>query len=182
MVRARSAELQQGMDLVAQHHLLSVAIGLLRQELESLVRVLYLVSERDLGVREELITASVAGERWTKQRGYAHLTDAELVRLAEKQHPGWVKQVYGFGCSFIHLSDAHDYLCRDPFRALPETERRIIVRQLNWYHHAELSTDSRFEDVARLAPDVLKKISSNLAHYVTMLERNDVLGEGLRVG
>ena len=40
-----------------------------------------------------------------------------MVDLAQGLH-GWTQLVYRFGCSFIHLSDLHDYQARDPFNLL----------------------------------------------------------------
>ena len=184
-VRARSGELQQAMELVFPHGLTSVAVGLLRQELDSLVRVLFLVTERDRNTRAHLISAAVAGERWrlpTASGRSAYMTDRALVEVAEQEHPGWVNLVYGFGCSFIHLSALHDYQCRDPFRALPEEERRVIVRHLNHYHGGELSIRSTFGDVTMYVPQVLTKISTNLSIYVDMLERGEELRQQLITG
>ena len=93
----------------------------------------------------------------------------ELVELGES-FTGWARNVYRFGCSYIHLSDLHDHQARDPFQALSTEEREAITAQLNYYHGAKLSTASDFAEVALWVPHVLSKISTNLEFYVKQLE------------
>ncbi|MFE7772619.1 hypothetical protein ACFU5O_01700 [Streptomyces sp. NPDC057445] len=95
-----------------------------------------------------------------------------MVDHAESLH-GWARNVYDFGCRFIHLSNAHDHQARDPFRALPVEDRRVIANHLNKYHGGRgepVSIDSTFDDVIAYAPHVLKKISSNLEVEVARLQ------------
>lgn len=171
-VRARSLELQEAMALVAQRGLTSVMVGLLRQELDSLVRVMFLLAQRDRTLRSQLITDSVRGRRWrvpTPGGKTRLITDRELVELGES-FTGWAGNVYRFGCSYIHLSNLHDHQARDPFQALSTEEQEAITAQLNYYHGAKLSSSSSFDQVTRWVPDVLGKISTNLEFYIKQLE------------
>jgi hypothetical protein len=86
-VRARSAELSEAMDLVTARGLSRVLMGLLRQELESMVRVLFLLAQEDRELRSLLISAAVAGEQWRipNARGKRQkVHDAEIVAAADR--------------------------------------------------------------------------------------------------
>lgn len=170
-VGARSLELQEAMHLVAGRGLTSVEVGLLRQELDSMVRVMFLLAQGNRERRTELIEASINGQRWrlpTSSGKSALVTDRELVELADT-FTGWAGNVYRFGCAYIHLSDLHDHEARDPFRALPIGDREEIARHLNQYHGARLSAESTFVEVVYWVPNVMDKISTNLASYVKQL-------------
>jgi hypothetical protein len=162
------------MPLVARRGLTSVMVGLLRQELDSMVRVMFLLAQRDRTLRTRLIEDAVHGRRWrvpTPAGKEILVTDKVLIELGES-FTGWARNVYRFGCSFIHLSNLHDHEARDPFQALSFDERVAIASQLNQYHGARLSTESDFAEVAQWVPQVFGKISTNLELYVKQLEEN----------
>lgn len=164
--------MQEAMQLITERGLTSVAVGLLRQELDSLVRVLFLLAQSDRALRSSLVSAAISGERWrvpTPVGGSALVTDRDLIEAADR-YTGWSRRVYLFGSSFIHLSDRHDHQARDPFKALPVEERDVIVEQLNHYHGAALTAESGFDEVAALVPRVLNKISCSLENNLNRLE------------
>jgi hypothetical protein len=151
---------------------LSIIVGILRQELDSMVRVIFLLSLPEPAERQRLLSSSVSGKDWevpTSKGRMRKVTDREMVERAQAFH-GWVRNVYLFGCSFIHLSDRHDYLARDPFRALPLAEREWIAQYLRRYHGGLASSDSTFREISAYAPKILNKISSNLEIYLARLE------------
>ncbi|GHB15906.1 hypothetical protein GCM10010306_004270 [Streptomyces umbrinus] len=162
------------MTVAAERGWRSIAIGILRQELDSMVRVIYLLAQPRV-IQADLLTSSVSGERWRIPTGNCKLkvvTDRDMVDLAQNLH-GWTRNVYEFGCSFIHLSSAHDYLARDPFQALPIEERDVIAKYINKYHGhlgEHLSVNSSFDDIISYAPAVLEKISSNLENDLMALQ------------
>jgi hypothetical protein len=78
-------------------------VAVLRQELDSMIRVIYLLSQSDIAFRDELIQASVEGKQWVAKGTKHRVTDKEMVELANELH-GWTESVYRFGCAFIHLS------------------------------------------------------------------------------
>jgi hypothetical protein len=110
-VRARSAEHRRAMTAV--QGIPGQMVSILRQELDSLVRVVFLLSQADRQYRSQLIEDSVAGRRWHRRNSRQHVTDREMVQLTDTLH-GWTKSVYAFGCAFIHLSSFHDHHVRDP--------------------------------------------------------------------
>ena len=178
MLRARSAEHRHSMLLVAPHGHASVMVGLLRQELDSMIRVIYLLTTKSRVQRLRFIKASLAGEKWTirdTQTGKTRkVTDRDMVnRSSTLRH--WTESVYRFGCAFIHLSNCHDYRARDPFCSLPPSEQNDIVQHLRYYHGGPISNTPTFADLVPLFPRVLDKVSTNLDHYIVQLESDDDL-------
>lgn len=112
IVRQRSTENEQAINLLSQSKLTGHVMSVLRQELDSMVRVIFLLRQT-LEERKHLISQTLNGERW-KMRNKALVSDAYMVNLANTLN-GWTKSVYKFGCLFIHLSWFHDYAFNDPF-------------------------------------------------------------------
>lgn len=172
-VRVRSKENAAAVHLLYKHSILSQIISILRQELDSMVRVIYLLNISDATYREELIEASVNGKKWLEQGTKKPITDRQMVELADKLN-GWTKSVYKFGCAFIHLSNLHDYQARDPIKAISTEEREDIVQHLEYYHGFSFNPtkidELRFDDIVPYLPRVFEKIASNLECYVKDLE------------
>ncbi|WP_224365398.1 hypothetical protein [Hyalangium versicolor] len=177
-IRARSAENMHAIHQLSRAGLHGVCVGLLRQELDSMVRVIFLLGISDKAERFALIRASVEGEMWRHSGGRRNrITDGEMVRFAQKLH-NWTESVYRFGCAFIHLSEKHDYLARDPLRALPKSEQRDIIEHLRYYHGHPREENPGFAEIVPLVPRVFEKIASNLRVYVERLEH----GKSLEMG
>lgn len=102
-------------------------MSVLRQELDSMVRVIFLLSQT-LEERNHLMNQTLSGQKW-KLRNNATVTDRQMVDLADTLN-GWTKSVYKFGCAFIHLSAFHDNT-QDPFRNLEGDEINSIKTHLN---------------------------------------------------
>lgn len=170
-VRNRSQEHLRAFDLVYGSGLYGQCISILRQELDSMVRVIYLLSQ-PIDRRNELISMSVDGKQWTRQNSKRRLTDFEMVSVARELH-GWTRSVYLFGCAFIHLSNLHDYNDRDPYLALPEGKRLSILKHCRDYHSAPTVEHPTAIDFIPILPEILKKITSNLGWYLECLEKNE---------
>ena len=171
-IRARSAEHRCALGLLHRHDLSGQVISILRQELDSMVRTIYLLSIDDLKERTRLIRRTLANEKWTVKtpRGRSQtITDRDMVELANALE-GWTEYVYKFGCAFIHLSAFHLHETRNPFLRLPERERADIIRYLRHYHGGLCSDSPSMHELAWLLPDVFRKISSNLDSYLKELE------------
>lgn len=167
-VRSRSAEHLAAMTVLANHYLPGQMMAVLRQELDSMVRVIYLL-RKPLQARTGLIDACVAGDRW---RLFGKLvTDREMVDLAQELQ-GWTASVYKFGCAFIHLSGLHDYNNRDPLSLISTGEREDILRHCRYYHLGPANDDASFADLVPLLPKVLDKIAGNLECYLDDLEND----------
>lgn len=147
-------------------------MSILRQELDSMVRTIWLLSIMDMAERTRLIKATLTGEKWTMttNNGNARkITDREMVELAQKLQ-GWTQSVYKFGCAFIHLSDFHNHAVQDPFRRLPESERQDILVHMRNYHGGPPEDNPDMAEIARYLPHVFDKIAGNLEFYLKLLE------------
>ena len=167
-VRSRSNEHQQAMSLLSKADLAGQMVAILRQELDSMVRVIYLLAQPS-DRRSLLIEASVRGEKWTQQNSKKTVTDKEMVDLSQSLQ-GWTGSVYKFGCAFIHLSHLHDYNTNDPLSQLPVGERMDILEHCRNYHGGPTSSEPTFFDLVPYFPRVLKKIAENLEYYLERLE------------
>jgi len=173
-IRSRSLEHQRAMQLLAEARLAGQMVSVLRQELDSMVRVIYLLAQ-SAERRKLLINASVRGEKWSKEGSRARVTDKEMVELAQALQ-GWTQSVYKFGCAFIHLSGLHDYNDRDPLAQLPAEERLDILEHCRYYHGGPGHDSERFNDLVPYLPRVLEKIAGNLECYLVALENGEVRG------
>lgn len=85
-VKSRSTENRNAFRLLSESKLYGVAIGLLRQELDSLIRVSYLwLPETPVAVAQSLIEKSVRGAIWkvVNHNGKeVKLTDRNMISLA----------------------------------------------------------------------------------------------------
>ncbi len=170
-VRSRSSEHRKAMSLLHQAELPGMIISVLRQELDSMVRVIYLLNQ-DIQRREELIRNSVNGMKWKRGASGQNVTDREMVELAQELH-GWTRSVYVFGCSFIHLSNLHDYNDRDPFLLVSEQDRKSIIDHCRKYHGGPASGADSFSQLLPYLPNVFEKVSRNLECYLAKLEKGD---------
>lgn len=172
-VRSRSDEHRGAMEVLARAGLAGQMVAVLRQELDSMVRVIYLLAQ-DFDRRAALIEASVRGENWTQRSSRGAVTDKAMVDLAQFLQ-GWTRSVYKFGCAFIHLSGLHDYNDRDPLAQLPAQERTDILQHCRHYHGGPIADDPQFSELIPYLPRVLEKISDNLGHYLEQLENGQLL-------
>src|SRR5580692_3874626 len=89
-VRARSSEHSEA--ILAVRALPGQMVSILRQELDSMVRVIFLLSQKDMEYRKKLIEDAVTGKKWTHPNSRKAITDREMVNLANHLH-GWSKSV-----------------------------------------------------------------------------------------
>lgn len=170
-IRARSAEHRAA--VAALRFAPGQVVSILRQELDSMIRVIFLLAQNDMAYRNDLIEASVSGKKWTAKGLCRRITDREMVELANKLH-GWTHSVYQFGCGFIHLSNLHDYRNRDPLAQIAQVERAAILEHLRYYHGGPSNPLPTFDDLAPLLPNVFEKIADNLGFYLRQIENHEV--------
>lgn len=151
-------------------------VPILRQELDSMVRVIFLLSLKDREYRGKLIEDAVAGKKWTHPNTRKAITDREMVNLANYLH-GWSKSVYSFGCAFIHLSNLHDHKSRDPLGQISEADRTAMLKHLRQYHGGPAGDSPTFNDVTPFLPMVFQKIADNLECYVDRIEKDENLDD-----
>lgn len=176
LLRNRSEENKKSFDVLFRNGLYGNCFSVLRQELDSMVRVIYLLNETDLSKRESFIQQTLNGEKWSfiNHNGKTQkVTDKDMVELADNLN-GWTQNVYKFGCAFIHLSNFHDYQSEDPFQSLEDSDKDSIINQLHYYHGANLSRDSSLNDLIRYLPSVMEKISGNYECEIESLEKEKI--------
>ncbi len=172
LLRKRSAEHAEAMKRV--NDLPGMMVSILRQELDSMIRAVYLLSISDLDERNRLIKQTISGERWTVQTrngNFRTITDRDMVELSNKLQ-GWTLSVYKFGCSFIHLSNFHDYPSVNPLSLIDSEEQRNILEHLRFYHGGPTSDAPSFDELVSYFPRVFEKIARNLECYIKDLENN----------
>ncbi|PXY02927.1 hypothetical protein DF185_02200 [Marinifilum breve] len=175
ILRDRSEENKSSFSVLYKNKLYGNCFSVLRQELDSMVRVIYLINIPDISQRELLVNKTLNGEKWTfinHNNKVQTITDRDMVNLAS-QLRGWTQNVYKFGCAFIHLSNFHSYLTEDPFSSLTDSEKEDIVNQLNNYHFAGLTKDSKMNDIIPYLPNVMDKITANFEYDICKLENNE---------
>jgi len=98
-VRNRSRENREALALLHRSALTGNVLAVLRQELDSMVRCVFLLSVSDRLYRKRLLEDSVSGLLWRTENGRRKITDRDMVDLTSKLH-GWTQNVYAFGCGF----------------------------------------------------------------------------------
>lgn len=174
IVRKRSAEHAAAMMRVED--LPAIMASILRQELDSLIRTFYLLSNDNIEDRNELASQLLKGEKWTsvtaKGKNKA-VTDKDMLNLLNKLF-GWSGLVYKFGCAFIHFSNFHDYSENNPFENIGDDEKRDILVYLREYHGGPKTDSPTFNELASYFPKVFTKISENLEYYLKVIEANEI--------
>jgi len=166
LIQSRSDEHELAFSRI--HDLPGVMMSILRQELDSLIRVLYLLSISDIEERKRLMESTLSGERWkvtTSNGKQAFVTDAMMVEVSE-EFEGWARSVYKFGCAFIHLSNFHGYNSLNPLETVSVEEKSDILNHMRGYHQGPESDNPTFQELADYFPRVFKKIKGNLECYL----------------
>jgi hypothetical protein len=176
LIRNRSEENRRAVRCFRiPHDVLGPAFSILRQELDSMIRVIYLLSIKDLTERQRLVQSTLRGEKWkvlTARGRHRDITDREMVDLAQQLH-GCTQSVYKFGCAFVHLSDFHNHLVENPFGKLPDAERQHILSHMRHYHGGPYGDNPDMKELAAYLPQVFEKIADNLRCYLEELERGE---------
>jgi hypothetical protein len=172
ILRERSAEHLSAGRLLYSNKLFGQIISILRQELDSLVRTVFLLS-KDLNIRGHFISQTLQNTKWTLPNSRTVVTDRQMVDLTDTLH-GWTNSVYKLGCAFIHLSPLVDYKNGNPFQQLTHSEITDIKQHLHNYHGFNLTDDLNMTTISPYLLKVLDKVSSNLECYIEYLEHNRV--------
>ena len=178
VIRRRSKENQDAMNALLSVGLpLSPAFSILRQELDSMVRVIFLLNNENLEERDIYINDLMKGKKWhfrTENGKFRPIQDRDMVEISTG-FQGWVNYVYRFGCAFIHLSNLH-YYENDVFSSgLSDDDIADIEHYLYQYHGYNVNEELSLQSIRPYIPNVLDKISSNLEFYLDKLESGLVL-------
>ncbi len=167
LLRNRSAEHKAAAQLLFPQRLYGQMISILRQELDSMIRAIFLVSQSPHN-RQHYINQTLNNEKWTLPGTRAQITDRHMVDFANTLH-GWSCSVYKLGCGFIHLSVMADYDYNNPFLNLPLNEQQEIKQHLHDYHGFPLSNNLNVATVGPYLLMVFEKISNNLEYEIQHL-------------
>lgn len=157
------------MAVAVAHGWWAIASSVLRMELDSMIRAIYLLHAPDR--RQHILSSCITGKGF--HDGRARISDRTMIEIAKRSN-GWVERVYEFGNKFVHLTDAHDYAAVDPFQVYEHREE--VLRYLNHYHRgkvrgSDLDDGATLADIAAYAPHVLDKITANLGFYLKNLRQ-----------
>lgn len=170
IVRKRSEENSKSIKLLYENKLYGNCISILRQELDSMVRVLFLLSQKQ-ETRQVLIQQTLDNEKWHIER--KQIRDIELINNVLHLY-GWARNVYMFGCSFSHLSVFHYYSEQDPFEKLSTEELKVIKNFMVQYHNFPQYNQINFVTMKPYILDIFDKIRGNLQCSLRDLEKNPV--------
>ena len=177
LIQSRSKENEESLTDDFHKRRIGKCISTLREELDSFIRVIYLGRISDISERERLMNLTLSGEKWTAlthNNKLKQITDKDMVEKATELK-GYVHYVYKFGCGFIHLSDFHNYETKNPFDKLDYSEQFDIIFYLHQYHGFPRHMELTVENITPLIPNVLEKISANLACYFNAILNNEMI-------
>lgn len=177
IVNSRSTENSKAIHLLFDNEIIGNCISILRQELDSFIRVIYLGKLSDMNERQRLMKLTIDGQEWnelTINGRLRKITDRDMINFANVLF-GYINYVYKFGCSFIHLSNNHDYRSEDPFEILSEHDKTSIIKYLNQYHNYPIENELTIESFKPYLLNVYEKVSSNMLYHLNELKENRVL-------
>lgn len=164
------------MAFATEKNLLSTQMSMIREEVDSLVRVIHLLGVNDYNELADIIGNSFDQRKFgpTKADGKARrISDKSMIQDAAAQFD-WLETLYDFGCSFIHLTGLHSYQERDAFRMLSPSEREEIAKFVNHYYGATISANSQFTEVTHYLPQIFRKVAENLERLLSDLQEHVV--------
>lgn len=173
ILRERSNEHKIAINLMLQNGLYGQVISILRQELDSMVRVIFLLNETDLSIRSHFIGQTLNNTKWTWPNSRTIVTDRHMVDLANTLF-GWTQSVYKLGCAFIHLSPMNNYKNKNPFLQLTQDEIDDVKQHLNNYHEFPLTCDLTMLTITPYLQRMFTKVSDNLEYYINGLENGRI--------
>jgi len=168
IVFERSGENQSSSELLLKEAKYGVAIGLLRQEIDTFVRVTYL-NEVSKAEAIRLINEFDNGHQWTYIDSKRRITDRDMVNIA-KQYYFWIEKAYEFGCKLIHLSEFYDYKHKDPFLSISLGDKKEIIKYLDSYHGYR-DDDIDLNRFILYFPKVMRKIEGKIKYYTRDLQK-----------
>ena len=175
IIRCRTNENKKSFEVLFNNSLYGNSFSILRLELDSMVRVIYLLNLTNIEERKKLIEKTLNEEKWSlinSNEKNQKSNDKDMIDISNNLN-GWTKSVYKFGCAFIHLSRFHEYLTEDPFERLTENEKNEIIEHIQYYHGLTLNQNSTLTDIIPILPRVIDKITSNLENSIQSLENNE---------
>jgi len=110
LLKKRSVDNVKAFNACYETYCFGQCISILRQELDSYMRVLFIESLDNEENKKLLMEQTLRNKKWvylTKGGLRKKVTDSEIFKATSRLN-SWESMVYRFGCSFIHLSSFHD--------------------------------------------------------------------------
>jgi hypothetical protein len=173
ILKERSKEHQAAVILMLGNRMYGQVISILRQELDSMVRTIFLLEKSDLDIRNHYMSQTLNNRKWTFPNSRALVTDRHMVELSNNLY-GWSLSVYKLGCAFIHLSPMSNYTNENPFSYLPDVEVQDIKQHLHHYHNFSLEEELNMETIIPYLQKVFTKVADNLEYNIKLLEEEKI--------
>ena len=146
-LRDRSVELSRSFEFTYSNGIYSQAVSILRQQLDSMVRAIFLLQIQNTNERNHYIDQTIVlNQKWTYIHSRRIVTDKDMVDVANSLHD-CTRSAYKLGCAFIHLSSLPDYSHENPFSKLPTSGQDDIKQHLHDYHGFSLANDLNMETI-----------------------------------
>lgn len=177
IIKSRSAENSKTIHLLFDNGIIGNCISVLRQELDSFIRVIYLGKLNDMSERQRLMNLTINGQEWSEltiNGKLRKITDRDMVNFANTLF-GYINYVYKFGCGFIHLSNNHDFENKNPFESLSRYDKTSIITYLNQYHNYPFENELTIENFKPYLLKVYEKVSSNMLYHLDEIKEGKVL-------
>ncbi|MEP6615862.1 MAG: hypothetical protein ABJA57_04755 [Ginsengibacter sp.] len=150
-------------------NLYAQAIAILSQDIDSLLRVAYLLTIGDRTERNNLMESMVKGEEWKSGKKNTSGTDMAATVV---HYNKWISEVFDFGNLFSNITDHHDLKKDDPLVSLSSIQKTTMRYYLSTYHQFSYDMQMTFLNVSAYLPKVAAKVSSNLKRNMVDLENN----------
>ncbi|CAM4034063.1 hypothetical protein FLSI110296_10470 [Flavobacterium sinopsychrotolerans] len=82
LLRERSNEHRKAINLMLLNELYGQTISFLRQELDSMVRVIFLIEQSDFSIGEHFVEQTLSNAKWTLPNSRTIVTDRQMVELS----------------------------------------------------------------------------------------------------
>lgn len=167
LIEKRTREHERAFGMLYAAGLYGACAGIIRQEIDSLMRADYLAFSVPLADRNGLCREALTGERWTQitaKKKIVPIKDVELKQYAADNH-SWVSVAYEYSSKFIHLTNLWDYDGPDPLMTISANDRETMRSYLEMYH-CFVRTDVTMADLIEYLPKVFEKIRDNVEGYV----------------
>jgi len=173
ILKERSNEHRAAAILMLGNRMYGQVISILRQELDSMVRTIFLLEKSDINIRNHYMLQTLNNQKWTFPNSRTLVTDRHMVDLSNNLY-GWSLSVYKLGCAFIHLSPMNNYINENPFSYLPDTEIQDIKQHLHHYHNFSLEDELNMETIVPYLSKVFMKIADNLEYNIEQIEKEKI--------
>ena len=177
LIKKRSEENNKAIKMLFDQSLIGNCLSILRQELDSFIRIIYLGRLSDFIDRERLMQQTLNDEKWTlltSNNKWRQITDRDMIEKST-QIKGYIKYVYKFGCAFIHLSNFHNYKEENPFNKLNSFEKNDVKKYLNQYHSFPIENELTVENISNYVICIFDKISGNMSCYYDEILQNKMI-------